>query len=66
MDLNFQDKVVLLKFYPEQDPSILDYYVKKKYKGIVLEVFGLGQISVNPKTWLKKMILWCFKSGLYI
>lgn len=41
-DLNFEEKVALVKIYPGQDPDILDYYVKKKYKGLVLEMCGLG------------------------
>ncbi len=55
LDLKFQDKVALVKFYPGQNPDILDFYVKKKYKGIVLEVLGLGHVSVNPKKWIKKL-----------
>ena len=55
-DTNFDDKVALLKFYPGQDPSILDYYMKNKYKGIVIEFLGLGQISTKGKnSWIKKL-----------
>ncbi|MFH1608033.1 MAG: Glu-tRNA(Gln) amidotransferase subunit GatD [archaeon] len=42
LDLKFEEKVALVKIYPGQEPDILDYYVKKKYKGIVLEMSGLG------------------------
>ncbi len=41
-DIKFEEKVALVKIYPGQDPDILDYYVKKKYKGLVLEMCGLG------------------------
>ena len=50
--IKFEDKVALIKFYPGQSPEILDYYLKNKYKGIVLEMFGLGQISGK---WVKKL-----------
>jgi len=50
--IKFEEKVTLIKFYPGQEPSILDYYIKEKYKGIVLEMFGLGQIDGN---WIKKL-----------
>lgn len=53
IDTKFEDKIALIKFYPGQDPDILDYYVDKGYKGIVLEMFGLGQIA--RKNWLKKI-----------
>lgn len=36
--------VALVKVYPGQDAGIIDYYVSKGVKGIVLEIFGLGQL----------------------
>ena len=53
LDAKFEDKVALIKFYPRQDSSILDYYLKKGYKGIVIEVLGLGHL--NRKGWIKKI-----------
>lgn len=43
-DIEFTDKVALVKFYPGQDPSILDFYALK-YKGIVIEATGLGHVA---------------------
>lgn len=56
-DLKFEEKVALVKVYPGQDPSILDYYVKEKYKGIVLEMSGLGHAPTRraKKGWTKKL-----------
>ena len=57
LDLDFEDKVALVKFYPGQDPNILDYYFKNKYKGIVLEMSGLGHVPTRRarKSWIKKL-----------
>ncbi|HLC77997.1 MAG TPA: Glu-tRNA(Gln) amidotransferase subunit GatD [Candidatus Nanoarchaeia archaeon] len=56
VDTKFEEKVALVKFYPGQDPEILDYYLKNKYKGIVIEFLGLGQISTKGKnSWIKKL-----------
>ncbi len=53
-DIVFQDKVGLLKFYPGQDPKILDFY--KKYKGIVIEMSGLGHVITEGKnSWIPKL-----------
>jgi glutamyl-tRNA(Gln) amidotransferase subunit D len=41
----FDEKVVLLKFYPGLDPAVIDWYVEHKYMGIVLEGTGLGHVS---------------------
>jgi glutamyl-tRNA(Gln) amidotransferase subunit D len=56
-DAKFEEKVALLKFYPGQSPDILDFYVKNKYKGIVIEFAGIGQIAASGSrnSWLKKL-----------
>ena len=42
IDTSFEEKVAILKFYPGQSPDILDYYLEKGYKGIIIETLGLG------------------------
>jgi glutamyl-tRNA(Gln) amidotransferase subunit D len=42
---NFSEKVALVKFYPGLDPAIIDFYVEKGFKGILLEGSGLGHVS---------------------
>ncbi len=57
LDVKFEDKVALVKVYPGQDPEILDFYLKKKYKGIILEMSGLGHAPTKRarKSWIKKL-----------
>jgi len=57
VDIKYEDKVALIKYYPGMDPEILDYYIKKGYKGIVIEVLGLGQIAVgnSRNNWIPKI-----------
>ena len=56
VDPVFDDKVALIKFYPGQDPEILDYYLKKGYKGIVFEFMGIGQIANSgPLNFIPKL-----------
>ncbi|MEM4181705.1 MAG: Glu-tRNA(Gln) amidotransferase subunit GatD [Candidatus Pacearchaeota archaeon] len=46
----YSDKVALVKVYPGQDPEILNFYKEKGYKGLILELTGLGQVpSSNAK-----------------
>lgn len=56
-DINFEEKVALIKFYPGQNPNILDYYVKEGYKGIVIEMSGLGHVSTSRSrnNWVIKL-----------
>jgi len=41
----FSDRVALVKFYPGLDPAVIDWYVEKGFKGILLEGSGLGHVS---------------------
>jgi glutamyl-tRNA(Gln) amidotransferase subunit D len=41
----FEEKVTLIKFFPSMNPSIIDFYTEKKYRGIILEGTGLGHVS---------------------
>ncbi len=55
----FEKKTALVKIYPNSDPEILDYYVNKGYKGIILEGTGLGHAPVSTThveyNWLKSI-----------
>lgn len=61
-DAKFENKIALVKYFPGADPAILEYFLEKKYKGLIVEAVGLGQVSTNPKqktVWvpaLKKLI----------
>ncbi|MFA5855738.1 MAG: Glu-tRNA(Gln) amidotransferase subunit GatD [Candidatus Pacearchaeota archaeon] len=66
VDAVFEEKVALLKFYPGQDPSILDYFRKKGYKGIVIEMTGLGHVcSEGNLNWIDELRS-VIKSGIFV
>ncbi len=56
LDVQFTDKVALVKYYPGQDSSILDFCALKN-KGIVVEALGLGHLPVSEaqNNWLPKL-----------
>lgn len=61
LDTKYEEDVALIKVYPGQDPKIIDYYIEKDYKGLVLEVTGLGHVpgDDSKKNWfptIKKAI----------
>ncbi len=57
VDDKFEEKIGIIKFYPGQDVDILDYYLKNKYKGIIIEVSGLGHLPIGESgnSWLSKL-----------
>jgi len=55
VDKNIEENIALVKFYPGQSPGILDYYHKKNYKGVVLELSGIGNASPEFITKIKEL-----------
>ena len=49
VDAKFEPKVAMLKAYPGSDPSIIEYYMGKGYKGFVVEGTGLGHVPTFAK-----------------
>ncbi len=56
-DISFNDKIALIKFYPGQNPYILEYYLKNKYVGVIIEMTGLGHVATRGarNSWIKKL-----------
>ena len=44
---SFEEKVALIKFHPDFNPGIIDWFVEEGYRGIVLEGTGLGHINTD-------------------
>lgn len=53
----FSDKIALIKFYPGQNPEILEHYLSKGYKGLIIEMSGLGHVLTGEakNNWLTKL-----------
>lgn len=55
----FEPKVALVKAYPNSDPGIIDFYISKGYKGMIIEGTGLGHAPVSTShqdlLWLPKI-----------
>lgn len=66
-DTAFTEKVALIKIYPGQSPDILDFYESRNYKGIILELTGLGHLPTESAkySWLAK-IKKLIKNGIII
>lgn len=47
LDTKYSDSVAIIKIYPGQDSEIINYYLEKGYKGLILEVTGIGQVPSN-------------------
>jgi len=49
LDNKFEEKTALITIYPGMDPEIIDFYIRKGYKGIVLAATALGHVPVLVK-----------------
>jgi len=69
IDDAFEPKVALVKIYPGANPDILDYYIDKKYKGIIIEATGFGHVPTQTldkkDSWLP-VIKKAINSGIFI
>jgi len=41
----FEEKVAFVKAHPDLNPNVIDWYVEKGYRGIILEGTGLGHVG---------------------
>lgn len=54
LDTKFEPKVAILKAYPGSEPGIIDYLVKKGYRGFVIEAGALGHVpTFARKSWIE-------------
>lgn len=44
----FEPKIALIKAYPGSDPEVIDFFVDKGYRGIVIEGTGMGHVPTEP------------------
>jgi glutamyl-tRNA(Gln) amidotransferase subunit D len=52
----FEDRVMLLKYYPGFDPTLIEHAVNAGYRAIVLEGTGLGHVGKECFPALKKAV----------
>ena len=46
LDVSFNEKIALIKFYPGMEPEIFDF-LSQRYEGIILEVAALGHVAID-------------------
>jgi len=66
--VGFDPKVAIVKVYPSSDPEIVEFYVSKKYKGLIVEGTGLGHVPMDPghkSSWLPA-IKRAVEAGVYV
>ncbi|HZB80163.1 MAG TPA: Glu-tRNA(Gln) amidotransferase subunit GatD [Nitrososphaera sp.] len=52
----FEDRVILLKFYPGFDPTLIEHAINVGYRAIIIEGTGLGHVGKQCFPALKKAI----------
>lgn len=53
---DFDERAALVKFYPSLNPEVIEWYVDKDYKGIILEGTGLGHVGNHCFSAIRKAI----------
>lgn len=56
---DFYGAIAMVKAYPNSDPKVIDFYIDKGYKGIIIEGTGLGHTPMSPSnkqySWLDRI-----------
>lgn len=67
VDAVFEDKIALIKYYPNAKPDVLEFLKKESYKGIVIEATGLGHVATDESrlNWTPA-IKNCIKAGMTV
>ena len=60
--IKFDNRVLLLKYYPGLDPEIMNYATNSGYRGIVIEGTGLGHVGKTMYRAIEK----AKKNGLFV
>jgi len=53
---NFEERVTLLKYHPSMDPNVIEYFIDKGCRGLVIEGTGLGHVGKQCFDALKKAV----------
>ncbi len=53
LETYFEDKVAFISIVPNMEPDIIDFYLQKGYRGIVIAGTALGHVN----TWTKKSMI---------
>ena len=64
VDDKLEMRVALVRCYPGLDPEIFDHYMKKDYKGFVIEGTGLGHVPTLGKFSLLPKVEEAVKAGI--
>ncbi|MFL6492918.1 MAG: Glu-tRNA(Gln) amidotransferase subunit GatD [Nitrososphaera sp.] len=56
VNTKFEDRVMLLKYYPGFDPTLIEHAINSGYRAIVLEGTGLGHVGKECFPALKKAV----------
>jgi glutamyl-tRNA(Gln) amidotransferase subunit D len=63
-DTKFEPKIALLKTYPGSEPEVINFLIKKGYKGFVIEGTGMGHVPTEAaKSWIP-VIKKAIKAGI--
>lgn len=56
INTEFEDRVILLKYYPGFDPTLIEHAINAGYRAIILEGTGLGHVGKECFPALKKAV----------
>ncbi|MEM4500175.1 MAG: Glu-tRNA(Gln) amidotransferase subunit GatD [Candidatus Woesearchaeota archaeon] len=66
LDLSFEEKVGFIYVHPNMDPEIVDFFIDRGYKGLVIQGTGLGHVPTNCRKEIVSKIEKAIQSGIVV
>ncbi|MEM1988865.1 MAG: Glu-tRNA(Gln) amidotransferase subunit GatD [Candidatus Woesearchaeota archaeon] len=62
----FEEKVGMIFVHPNMDPEIIDFFINKKYKGLVIQATALGHVPTTSKKEIFSKIKKAIENGIVV
>ncbi|MEM4396867.1 MAG: Glu-tRNA(Gln) amidotransferase subunit GatD [Candidatus Woesearchaeota archaeon] len=66
LDAVFEEKVGMIFVHPNMDPEIIDFFINKKYKGLVIQATALGHVPTTSKKEIFSKIKKAIENGIVV
>lgn len=66
LDAVFEEKVGMIYVHPNMDPELIDFFINKNYKGLVIIATALGHVPTNNKKEIYSKIKKAIDHGIFV
>ena len=65
-EYNYDDRTAVVSIYPGINPQVLEFYIEKGYRGIILEAYGMGNMPAEGELSLVPAVAKAVEAGIVV